>query len=135
MGKENGMKKLTLATAMKVSAAAEQEAAKNGWLVTIVILDEGGLPVCLHRMDDAPISSMEVARQKAYSAIAFKRSTKDFEDQLVNGRIGVLRLQGVIPIEGGIPLVLDGAMVGAIGVSGVTSVQDGQVAKAGAAAI
>jgi uncharacterized protein GlcG (DUF336 family) len=130
------MEKLTLATAMKVSAAAEAEAAKNGWLVTVVILDEGGLPVCLHRMDGAPISSMEVARQKAYSAIAFKRSTKDFEDQLVKGRIGVLRLQGVIPVEGGIPLVFaNGAMVGAIGVSGVTSVQDGQVAKAGTAAI
>jgi uncharacterized protein GlcG (DUF336 family) len=130
------MDKITLSTAMKVSAAAQAEAAKNGWLVTVVILDEGGLPVCLHRMDGAPISSMEVARQKAYSAIAFKRSTKDFEDQLVKGRIGVLRLQGVIPVEGGIPLVTSsGAMVGAIGISGVTSVQDGQVAKAGVAAL
>src|SRR6185312_11635159 len=102
---EKNVDRLTLAAAMKVSAAAENEAAKNGWLVTVVILDEAGLQVCLHRMDGAPISSMEVARQKAYSAIAFKRSTKDFEDQLTNGRIGVLRLQGVIPIEGGVPLV------------------------------
>lgn len=123
---------LTLALAQKISAAAEAEAARNQWLVTVVILDAAGLPVCLHRMDDAAISSMEIARQKAYSAIAFKRPTKAFEEQLANGRIGVLRLQGVIPIEGGIPLTLaDGTMIGAIGVSGVTSVQDGQVAQAG----
>src|SRR5688572_3395255 len=124
---------LTLELAQKVSKAAEQEAARNGWAVTVVILDQAGLPVCLHRMDGAPISSMEIARQKAWSAIGFKRPTKAFEEQLANGRIGVLRLQGVIPVEGGIPLSLpDGAMIGSIGVSGVTSVQDGQVATAGA---
>jgi len=127
---------LTLALAQKISAAAEAEAARNQWLVTVVILDAAGLPVCLHRMDGAAISSMEIARQKAYSAIAFKRPTKAFEEQLANGRIGVLRLQGVIPIEGGIPLTLaDGTMIGAIGVSGVTSVQDGQVAQAGVNAL
>jgi uncharacterized protein GlcG (DUF336 family) len=127
---------LTLDLAMKVSKAAEQEAAKNGWAVTVVILDQGGLPVCLHRMDNAAISSMEIARQKAWSAIGFKRPTKAFEEQLANGRIAVLRLQGVIPIEGGIPLTLpDGSMIGAIGVSGVTSVQDGQIATAGANAL
>lgn len=123
---------LNLDLALKISKAAEQEAAKNGWAVTVVILDQGGLPMCLHRMDDAAISSMEIARQKAWSAIGFKRPTKAFEEQLANGRIGVLRLQGVIPVEGGIPLTLpNGSIVGAIGVSGVTSVQDGQVAAAG----
>ena len=127
---------LTLETAKKICLAAEQEAARNGWAVTVVILDQSGLPVCLHRMDDAAISSMEIARQKAWSAIGFKRPTKMFEEQLANGRIGVLRLQGVIPVEGGIPLTLaDGSIVGAIGVSGVTSVQDGQVATAGAQAL
>jgi uncharacterized protein GlcG (DUF336 family) len=127
---------LTLELAMRVSRAAEQEAAKNGWPVTVVILDQAGLPVCLHLMDDAPISSMEIARQKAWSAIGLKRPTKVFEEQLANGRIGVLRLQGVIPVEGGIPLTLaDGSIIGAIGVSGVTSVQDGQVASAGAKAV
>ena len=127
---------LSLETAKKICLAAEQEAARNGWAVTVVILDQSGLPVCLHRMDDAAISSMEIARQKAWSAIGFKRPTKMFEDQLANGRIGVLRLQGVIPVEGGIPLTLaDGSIVGAIGVSGVTSVQDGQVANAGAHAL
>lgn len=130
------MEQLTLDVAMKVSLAAEQCAAENGWAVTIVILDSAGLPVCLHRMDGAPISSMEVARQKAYSAIAFKRPTKAFEEQLASGRIAVLRLQGVIPIDGGIPLSLpDGTMIGAIGVSGVTSVQDGQIAGAGVAVL
>jgi glc operon protein GlcG len=127
---------LTLDLAKKITLAAEQEAAKNGWAVTVVILDEGGLPVCLHRMDGAAISSMEIARQKAWSAIGFKRPTKVFEEQLANGRIGVLRLAGVIPVEGGIPLALpDGSVVGAIGVSGVTSVQDGQVATAGVQAL
>lgn len=127
---------LSLDTAKKICLAAEQEAAKNGWAVTVVILDQAGLPVCLHRMDDAAISSMEIARQKAWSAIGFKRPTKMFEEQLASGRIGVLRLQGVIPVEGGIPLTLaDGSIVGAIGVSGVTSVQDGQVATAGAQAL
>ena len=124
---------LTLEMAKTISLAAEQEAAKNGWAVTVVILDQAGLPVSLHRMNDAAISSMEIARQKAWSAIGFKRPTKVFEEQLANGRIGVLRLQGVIPVEGGIPLALpDGSIIGAIGVSGVTSVQDGQVAAAGA---
>ena len=124
---------LTLDMAKQISLAAEQEAAKNGWAVTVVILDHAGLPVCLHRMNDAAISSMEIARQKAWSAIGFKRPTKMFEEQLANGRIGVLRLAGVIPVEGGIPLTLpDGSIIGAIGVSGVTSVQDGQVAMAGA---
>lgn len=127
---------LSLDTAKKICLAAEQEAAQNGWAVTVVILDQSGLPVCLHRMDDAAISSMEIARQKAWSAIGFKRPTKMFEEQLASGRIGVLRLQGVIPVEGGIPLTLtDGSIVGAIGVSGVTSVQDGQVATAGAQAL
>lgn len=127
---------LTLDIAKKISLAAEQEAAKNGWAVTVVILDHAGLPVSLHRMNDAAISSMEIARQKAWSAIGFKRPTKVFEEQLANGRIGVLRLAGVIPVEGGIPLTLpDGSIIGAIGVSGVTSVQDGQVAAAGAQAL
>jgi glc operon protein GlcG len=127
---------LNLELAMKVCKVAEQEAAKNGWAVTVVILDQGGLPICLHRMDNAPISSMEIARQKAWAAIGFRRPTKAFEEQLAAGRIAVLRLQGVIPVEGGIPLSLaDGSMIGAIGVSGVTSVQDGQVAAAGAGAL
>ena len=124
---------LNLEVALKIANAAQAEATKNGWAVTVVILDQGGLPVLLHRMDDAAISSMEIARQKAWSAIGFKRPTKAFEEQLASGRIAVLRLQGVIPVEGGIPLTLPGgAIVGAIGVSGVTSVQDGQVATAGA---
>ena len=127
---------LNLEVALKIANAAKAEATKNGWAITVVILDQGGLPVLLHRMDDAAISSMEIARQKAWSAIGFKRPTKAFEEQLASGRIAVLRLQGVIPVEGGIPLTLpNGAIVGAIGVSGVTSVQDGQVATAGAKAL
>jgi uncharacterized protein GlcG (DUF336 family) len=127
---------LTLEMAKKAASAAHAEANKNGWPVTITILDQSGLLTYVERMDEAPVSSMEISRQKGYSAIAFKRPTKAFEEQLVGGRIGVLRLQGCIPLEGGIPLVLaDGAMVGAIGISGVTAAQDGQIAQAGADAL
>ena len=127
---------LTLDMAKKAAAAAHAEAQKNGWSVTITILDQSGLLAYVERMDDAPVSSMEISRQKGYAAIAFKRPTKAFEEQLVAGRIGVLRLQGCIPVEGGVPLVLaDGSMVGAIGISGVTAAQDGQCAQAGANAL
>ncbi len=127
---------LTLDMAKKAAAAAHAEAQKNGWSVTITILDQSGLLAYVERMDDAPVSSMEISRQKGYAAIAFKRPTKAFEEQLVSGRIGVLRLQGCIPVEGGVPLVLpDGSMVGAIGISGVTAAQDGQCAQTGANAL
>jgi glc operon protein GlcG len=127
---------LTLDMAKKAAAAAHAEAHNNGWSVTITILDQSGLLAYVERMDDAPVSSMEISRQKGYAAIAFKRPTKAFEEQLVSGRIGVLRLQGCIPVEGGVPLVLaDGSMVGAIGISGVTAAQDGQCAQAGANAL
>jgi uncharacterized protein GlcG (DUF336 family) len=130
------MQFLTLEMAKKAATAAHAEAKKNGWAVTITILDQSGLLAYVERMDDAPVSSMEISRQKGHAAIAFKRPTKAFEEQLAGGRIAVLRLQGCIPVEGGIPLVLaNGDMVGAIGISGVTSVQDGQVAKAGADAL
>lgn len=124
---------MTLAAAKKIAAAAEAEAIKNKWNVVIVILDDGANLVYLQKMDDTQVGSIEVAQEKARSAVKFKRPTKTFEENLVSGRQAILKLPGAIPVEGGIPLMIDGKVIGAIGVSGVTSQQDGQIAGAGVA--
>ena len=126
-------KALTLSAAKKIAAAAEAEAVKNKWNVVIAILDEGANLVYLQKMDDTQIGSIDVAVAKAASAVKFKRPTKAFEDALVGGRQAILKLPAAIPVEGGLPLMVDGQFIGAIGVSGVTSQQDGQIAGAGAA--
>lgn len=126
-------KYLTLAAAKKIAAAAEAEAMKNKWNVVVAILDDGANLVYLQRMDGTQIGSIDVAMAKAASAVKFKRPTKAFEESLAGGRQAVLKLPGAIPVEGGVPLMIEGVMVGAIGVSGVTSQQDGQIAGAGSA--
>jgi glc operon protein GlcG len=125
---------ISLDMAKKVMAGAEAEAKKNNWNVVIAILDSGGNLVALHRMDGTQFGSIDVARDKAYSAVAFRRPTKVFEDAVAQGgqNLRILKLSGASPLEGGIPIVVDGKLVGGIGVSGVTSAQDGQIAKAGA---
>jgi glc operon protein GlcG len=129
-------KGLTLEAAKKVAAAAEEEAVKNKWTVVIAIVDEGGNLVYLQRLDETQIGSIEVAIQKAKTAVSFKRPTKAFEDAVITGgRTVVLSLPGAVPIEGGLPLVVDGKVLGAVGVSGVTAQQDGQIAKAGVDAL
>ena len=129
-------KGLTLEVAKKVAAAAEEEALKNKWNVVIAIVDDGGSLVYLQRLDETQIGSIEVAIQKAKTAVNFKRPTKALEDAVMSGgRTVVLSLPGALPIEGGLPLMVDGKLVGAIGVSGVTGQQDGQIAKAGADAL
>lgn len=128
-------KALTLAAAKEIAAAAEAEAVKNKWNVVIVILDDGGNPLYLQRMDDVQTGSIDVAMQKAQSAVRFRRPTKAFEEALTGGRQAILRLPGAMPIEGGVPLMKDGRVIGAIGVSGVTSQQDGQIAAAGVTAL
>jgi uncharacterized protein GlcG (DUF336 family) len=128
-------KALTLAAAKKMAAAAEAEARKNNWNVVIAILDDGGHLMYLQRMDGVQIASLEIALQKAESAVRFKRPTKAFEDQLVGGRTAILKLPGAMPFEGGLPIVAGEQVIGAIGVSGVTAQQDGQIAKAGLAAL
>ena len=125
-------KSLNLAAAKQIAAAAETEAAKNNWNVVITILDEGGNPLYMQRMDNTQIGSIEVSRAKAYSAVGFKRPTKAFEDTVVGGRQTILKLPGALPVEGGLPLMMGDRCLGSIGISGVTSVQDGQIAKAGA---
>jgi glc operon protein GlcG len=125
-------KSLNLAAAKQIAAAAEAEAIKNKWNVVITILDEGGNLLYLQRMDETQIGSIEVSQAKAKSAVGFKRPTKAFEDTLVAGRQAILKLPGALPVEGGLPLMIGERCLGAIGISGVTSAQDGQIAKAGA---
>ena len=120
---------------MKIAAAAEAEAAKNNWNVSIAIVDEGGHLVLLHKRDNTQYGSIDISIQKAQTAAGFKRATKVFEDAIAGGRTAILGIEQVLPLEGGVPLVFNGQIVGAIGVSGVTSQQDGVVAKAGADAL
>jgi len=128
---------ITLAQAKKVLTAAEAEANENNWPVVIAVVDTGGRLVLLERLDNVQFGSIEVARQKAYSATAYRRSTKVFEDALAGGGIGlrVLGLEGANPYEGGLPVIVDGKLIGGIGVSGVLPPQDGRIARAGADAL
>ena len=124
-------KALTLDAAKKIAAAAQAEAIANQWTMVIAIVDDGANLVYLEKTDGTQIGSIDVAQNKARSAVRYKRPTKAFEDALVGGRQAILSLPGAIPVEGGIPLMIDGVVLGAIGVSGATSVQDGQVAAVG----
>lgn len=128
-------KALNLEVAKQIAAAAEAEATKNKWNVVIAVVDDGGHLLYLQRMDETQIGSVEVAIQKAQTAIKFKRPSKALEDAVAGGRNAILRLPGALPVEGGLPLAADGKIIGAIGVSGVTSQQDGQIAKAGVDAL
>jgi glc operon protein GlcG len=128
-------KALTLDVAKKLAAAAAAEAMNNKWNVVIAILDEGGSLMYLERLDDTQIGSIDVAIQKAKTAVSFKRPTKALEEALMGGRTVILSLPGAVPIEGGVPIVVDEKVIGAIGVSGVTAQQDGQIAKAGVDAL
>lgn len=128
---------IPLADAKRVLAAAQAEAVKNKWNVAIAIVDAGGHLVAYERMDSTQHGSVLVSQEKAQTAVAFRRSTKVFQDGVAAGGEGlrILRLPGATPIEGGLPLVSGGKIVGAIGVSGVTSAQDGIIAAAGVAAL
>jgi glc operon protein GlcG len=117
----------------KAAAAALAEARANNWKMAVAIVDPAGFLVHFERVDDTQHASVAVAQAKARSAALFKRSTKVFQDMLASGGEGlrVLGLEGAVPVEGGLPIVVDGAIVGAIGLSGGTSAQDGQCAQAG----
>lgn len=128
-------KVLTLEGAKKIAAAAEAEARKNNWNVVIAVVDDGGSLLYLQRIDGTQTGSIDVAIQKARTAQAFKRPTKVFEDAIAGGRVALVALHGALPLEGGVPIMVGGQLVGAIGVSGVKSTEDGQIAKAGAEAI
>lgn len=123
---------ISVETARKVAATAAAEGKKNGWNVAVSIVDTAGDLVFFERMDNTQAASVIVSQEKARTAARFKRPSKAFEDALVGGRQAILSLPGATPIEGGIPLLIDGKIVGAIGVSGATSQQDGVCAQAGA---
>jgi len=128
---------ISLEDARKAARAALAEAAKNHWNMAAAVVDPNGTLVCYEKMDNTQLGSAEVAIDKARSAALFKRSTKLFQDALAGGGAGmrVLGLKNAIPVEGGVPIVAGGKIVGAIGISGANSDQDGQCAQAGAAAI
>jgi glc operon protein GlcG len=126
---------LTLEDAKRVAAAAEAEALKNEWRVAIAVVDDGGHLLYLQRNHDTQFGSVDTAIHKAHAAVAFQRPTKASEDAVTSGRLIHLALPGVIPAEGGVPLLRDGVVVGGLGVSGVRSFQDGQIAQAGAGAL
>ena len=126
---------VNLALAKKVMAAAEAEAMKNKSTVVIAIVDTHGLLVMLQRMDDTQTASVRVAIAKARTAAMFKRPTKELEDTVAGGRVAALGLPGATPLEGGLPLMQGGKIIGAIGVSGMSSAKDIQVAKAGVDAV
>lgn len=126
---------LSITAAKKVMAAAEAEATTNKWGVSIAIVDSGGNLLMLHRLDNAQLSSVRLAEAKARTAVEFRRPTKALEDAVAGGGVGLRVLTfGACVAEGGVPIVAGGKIVGAIGVSGVASHQDAQVATAGAAA-
>ena len=128
---------ITLEAAKKPAAAARAEAARNHWTMAIAIVDTSGNLVYYEKMDNTQIASATVAIDKARSAVLYKRPTKAFQDAVAGGGAGlrILRLQGAMPVEGGLPLVADGKIIGAIGISGDTSEHDNQCATVGVAAL
>jgi uncharacterized protein GlcG (DUF336 family) len=125
---------LGLSDAKRVAAAAEAEAQRNNWDVVIAVVDDGGHLMYLQR-EKAQLGSIDVAINKAKVALMFRRPTQFWEEMVAQGRQGYLAMPGMLPIEGGLPLISDGHIVGAIGISGVKSNEDAQIAKAGVAAL
>jgi uncharacterized protein GlcG (DUF336 family) len=128
---------ITLEAAKKIAAPALAEASRNNWAMAVAVVDGAGDLVYFEKMNATQAGSVAIAIDKARSAARFKRPTKAFQDMLAAGGDGwrVLGLQGAVPVEGGVPIAIDGKIVGAIGVSGGTSPQDGQCARAGADAV
>jgi uncharacterized protein GlcG (DUF336 family) len=128
---------ITLQQAKTIAEAALAPAYANDWTMVIAIVDPGGYLVYLEKMDDTQVGSIAIAESKARSAAIFKRPTKMFQDRLARGGDGllVLRLKDAIPVEGGVPIVVDGRLIGALGVSGGSSAEDEACAEAGIAAL
>jgi glc operon protein GlcG len=128
---------ISVENAKKAATAALAEAAKNHWTMAVAVVDPNGTLVYYEKMDNTQLGSANVAVAKARSAALFKRPTKAFQDALASGGGGlrVMTLEGAVPVEGGLPLLADGKIVGAIGLSGDTSEHDGQCAQAGASTV
>ena len=122
---------LTLEDCLKIHAAAEAEARKNSWAVAIAILDDGGHLLHFTRMDGATPANAGIALEKAKTAAISRRSTGVWEDFVKGGRTAMIKMPGILPVQGGMPIMVDGACVGGVGVSGVQSHQDEQIAQAG----
>ena len=116
----------------QILAAARNEAQSNGWAVSIAIVDDGGHPLALERLDGATPSSAYIATEKARTSALGRRESKGFEDMVNGGRFAFLSAPVLTPLEGGVPVVVDGQVIGAVGVSGVKTEQDAQVARTGA---
>jgi glc operon protein GlcG len=125
---------LDLESAKRVAAAAEQEAEENGWNVVIAIVDDGGHLIYLQR-DNVQLGSIDVAIDKAKAALIFRRPTRFWQDMISGERPEYLGMPGMLPVEGGVPLIYQDQVVGGIGISGVKSNEDGIIAKAGAEAL
>jgi glc operon protein GlcG len=125
---------LTIEAARRVAAAAEAEARRYNWNVAIAVVDDGGHLVLFHRLDGTKLVAIDIAVRKARTAVYFQGETRLLEEEVTRGgRTALLPIDGFMPLEGGVPLVVGGQLVGAIGVSGVTGPQDAQCAQAGAA--
>ena len=126
---------LTLDDCRKISAAAEAEARKNNWIVAIAVLDDGGHLLHLVRMDGASPFNARTAQAKGQTAAETRRSTLVWEERIKSGRVAMLGMPNITPVQGGLPIVVDGACVGGIGVSGVQSHEDEQICAAGIKAL
>jgi glc operon protein GlcG len=124
---------LTLDGAKKIAAVAEAKAKAEGARVVIAVVDEGGSLLLLERLDDTQVASVNVGIDKARTAAIYRRPSKVFEDQVKNGRVSALALHGAVALQGGVPIIVDGKVIGAVGVSGETPSQDEDIAIAGAA--
>ncbi len=122
---------ITVEQAKKIAAGALAESKKNNWRMAISIVDNHGFPVYFERMDDTQTASVQIALDKAKTAAMFRRPSKAFEDGIAKGRVALLGLTGATPIEGGLPIMIDGKVIGGIGVSGANADQDAQAAQAG----
>lgn len=125
-------KVLSLEAAKKIAAAAEVAAREKGVGVVIAVVDDGGHLILLHRLDDTQVASVNVGIGKARTAAIYRRPSKDFEDQICAGRVAALALADSTPLQGGVPIKLDGKVIGAVGVSGDTPQVDEGIAIAGA---
>ena len=128
------IKALNLDDVKRIAAAAEAEARTNGWAVSIAVSDGGGHALWLQRMDGAPLMSAMVAPEKARTCVLSGKPSRVYEEMVNNGRFAALKMP-VVPLEGGEPIIVDGTVIGAIGVSGVKAGEDAQVARAGVAAV